>query len=178
MSQNYRKLITLVLVCILITACEAKPADHPNVDNVSCSTCHHFQYKGAIPTRPAGLQAAADPDLANTRWLLVSYGQPGSETPVKDGSTITLSFYAAGQAGGFGGCNQYSAPIILQGNNLSFGKMVHSSRSCQPDGIDQQEQKYFQALASAESFEMAGDWLAIRYDQGKGVLNLVKFPGK
>ena len=177
MTPNYKMLMILVLVCIMVASCEAKPADHPKVENISCSTCHHVQYKGAIPTRPAGLQAAVNPDLTKTRWLLVSFGQPGSEIPVKDGSTISLSFYAPGQAGGFGGCNQYSAPITLQGNNLSFGKTVHSSRSCQPDGIDLQEQKYFQALLSAESFEVAGDWLTIRYDHGSGLLNLVKYPG-
>ncbi len=177
MSPKYMKWFTLVLVGILIAACEAKPADHPNVDNISCSTCHHVQYKGAIPTRPVDLQMVVAPNLAKTQWLLVSSGQPGKETPVMDGSTTTLSFYAAGQAGGFGSCNVYSAPYTLEDGNLTFGELVHSSKTCKPDEISQQEQGYFQALASATSIEVAGDWLTIWYDQGRSVLNLVKFPG-
>lgn len=178
MFSKFMWLLILAGICLMASACETKPADHPEVTNVSCSTCHHVQYKGALPAKPAGLQGAANPDLEKTKWLLVSYGQPGSETPVKDGTTISLSFYAPGQAGGFGGCNQYSAPTVRVGDRLSFGKMVRSARSCQPGGVDQQEQQYFQALASAESFEAAGGWLTIRYAQGSGILNLVKFPSK
>ncbi len=178
MSFDYKKWIILILVCVVITACEAKPADHPNVDNVSCSTCHHVQYKGTLPSKPVVLQLVTAPNLTKTKWLLVSFGQPGKETAVQEDSTITLSFYAAGQAGGSSGCNPYSAPVTLQGNTISFGKLVHASKSCKTEETGQQEQDYFQALGSAENFAVTGDWLTIRYDQGQSVLNLVKYPEK
>jgi hypothetical protein len=41
--------------------------------------------------------------LENTHWSLVSFGPPGAETPLVEGSTITL-LLADGQAGGLGGC--------------------------------------------------------------------------
>ncbi len=180
MFQNRKKLILLFLVLILITACEPKPADHPTTGDVPCATCHSKntpKFSGPTPTRPVGQKADLHPDLIKTKWLLVSFSQLGEETPVKNGSTITLSFYATGQAGGSGGCNVYSVPYTVQGNRLSFGKLIHSAKTCQPEGTGQQEQVYFQALESAISFEVVGNWLTIRFADGHSVLNLIKFPG-
>ncbi len=180
MSKNHQKLILLFLVFTLITACEARPADHPVTGNVPCATCHSKnkpKYSGPTPSRPVGQKAALHPDLTKTKWLLVSFSQLSGETPVEEGSNITLSFYAAGQAGGSGSCNVYSVPYTVQGNSLSFGKLLHSAKLCQPEGTNQQEQDYFQAIESAISFEVVGNWLTIQYADGHSALNLIKFPG-
>ena len=62
-------------------------------------------------TPPVGTQPAAQDDptpeaaspLADTIWKLVFFGEPDAETPVIEGSSITLSFDAEGRAGGSGG---------------------------------------------------------------------------
>lgn len=74
-------------------------------------------------------------NLADTKWSLVSSGEPGAETPVMEGSTLTLEFDAGGQASGSGGCNSYGAQDEVQGNRLSSGEITRTLMACEPEGI-------------------------------------------
>lgn len=111
--------------------------------------------------------------LANTKWTLVSFGEPGAETSVAEGSTITLEFDSEGQVSGSGGCNSYSAQYEIQADTLSFGLVTSTRMACQQESIGQQEQSYFQALEAAGRYELDGERLAIWYNDGKAVLNFV-----
>jgi heat shock protein HslJ len=115
---------------------------------------------------------AGDP-LANTQWRLVSFGEPGAEMPVIEGSAVTLEFGADGRVGGSGGCNSYGGVYQVQGDSLSFGEIVSTLMACADERVTQQEGQYLQALQSAGQFELADDRLAIRYGDGSGVLNFV-----
>lgn len=113
--------------------------------------------------------------LAGTSWTLISFGQPESETPVVEGSTVTITFDAEGRAGGSGGCNTYSGSYELTGDNtVSFGEMVRTEMACLQEGIDQQENDYLEALSAAGKFELDGDNLTIWYDGEQGILNFVR----
>ena len=112
--------------------------------------------------------------LPDTRWTLVSYGVPGSETPVIEDAPVTLEFGKDGQAGGSGGCNSYGGPYSVQGDTLSFGQIVSTLMACVGEGVGDQETRYFQALATTGRFELAEDRLTIWYDNGQGVLSFVK----
>jgi putative lipoprotein len=125
------------------------------------------------PSEPAEPLADAA-SLANTQWRLVSFGAPGAETPVVEGSAITLEFKAEGEAGGSGGCNSYGGQYQVQGDTLSFGDVMSTLMACVDEGISQQEQAYFQALQTVGRFELAGDQLTIWYNNDQGVLNFVK----
>lgn len=140
-----------------------------------CTAC--TPQSGSLPITGAGQTPEAGGNLANTQWRLVSFGEPGVETPVMESSSITLEFDTQGQVDGSGGCNSYSARYEVQGNQLSFGEITRTLRACEQEGITQQEQNYFQALEVAGRFELDGDHLAIRYDDGQGVLNYVKLEG-
>ena len=47
--------------------------------------------------------------LANTQWMLQSFGATGAETPVIEGTAVTLEFASNGQAGGSGGSGRSTA---------------------------------------------------------------------
>lgn len=112
----------------------------------------------------------AETSLASTRWRLVSYGQPGSETPIMEGTEVNLQFEDDNQSGGFGGCNTFGAQYeVSDGNQLSVTNIVSTLMACNDEGLMDQETRYLDALQSAESFELTGDSLMIRY--GGGVLN-------
>lgn len=112
--------------------------------------------------------------LANTRWKLVSYGEPGSELPVVEGSDVTLLFEAGSQAGGSGGCNTFGAQYDVSGNRaLLITEVVSTEIACE-DGLMEMEAKYLEALQSADRFEVFGDHLTIHYGNGQGVLNFSK----
>ncbi|MGH2523598.1 MAG: META domain-containing protein [Anaerolineales bacterium] len=110
--------------------------------------------------------------LAGTAWNLVSFGAPGAETPVVEGSTVTLEFQADGQATGSGGCNSYGGAYQAQDGALSFSAIASTKMACADEGMMQQEQRYFEALQSASGYELTGDQLAITY--ADGVLNFVR----
>lgn len=122
-----------------------------------------------------GRPPVVESSLANTKWVLFSFGWPGAHTgveatPVIDGSTITLEFGSGGQAGGSGGCNSYSTHYEEQGNKLSIGQIIRTLIACEAGGVDQQEQRYFRALETAREFEQAVDHLVIWYGDGQDVL--------
>jgi putative lipoprotein len=116
----------------------------------------------------------AESGLVNTKWTLISFGAPLAETPVLEGSTITLEFGGEGQAGGSGGCNSYSAQYETQADTLSVGQIASTRMSCEQDGIGQQEQNYFQALEASGKYKLDGEHLTIWYGDRNDVLNFVK----
>lgn len=110
--------------------------------------------------------------LANTHWKLLSYGQPGSEIPVIGGTEVTLQFEDDSQAGGHGGCNTFGAQYkVSAGKRLSITDIISTLIACNEENLMEQETQYFDALRSAESFELTGESLTIHYGDGQGVLN-------
>jgi putative lipoprotein len=107
--------------------------------------------------------------LENTQWNLISFGAPGAEQPLIEGSTITLML-AGGQAGGSGGCNSYSGTYQVDGSSIAFGEITRTEKACLEEGVTEQEQRYFEALATASAFQVDGDQLLITYDDGNGVM--------
>jgi heat shock protein HslJ len=103
--------------------------------------------------------------LENTHWSLVSFGPAGAENSLTEGSMITL-ILVDGQAGGFGGCNAYSATYQVEGGSLSFDEITSTLRACTDEQITEQEQQYFEALKTAGSYVLEGNQLRITYSDG------------
>jgi len=122
------------------------------------------------PTAPS----STGHSLANTQWMLKSFGSASVEQMVAEKSPITLKFEAGDRAGGSGGCNSYGSNYQVQGNRLSFGPILSTKRACLEDALTQQEQQYFRALESAGTFTLTDDRLTIFSQDGRSVLNFVK----
>ena len=150
-------LFWVIILALILTAC-APSGEAPGTGN------------GPTPTGPPG----AGNSLANTAWVLVSYGAPGAETPVVAGSTVTLEFEAGDQSGGSAGCNSYGGRYQVDGDAISFSEIVQTLMACEDEQVMQQEAQYLAALETAGQFEISGDSLAITYDGGQGVLNFVR----
>jgi heat shock protein HslJ len=123
-----------------------------------------------LPEGQATLAPEGDNELANTSWLLVSFGATGSDMPVLEGTTITLEFESATQLGGSGGCNSYGADYTAHNGTITVGEVVSTLMACVEEGVTEQEQDYLAALSAAEEYELAGDQLTIWYNGGAGVL--------
>ena len=115
-------------------------------------------------------------DLANSEWLLQSFGQPGAETAVVSTSSITLAFDGNGQVGGHSGCNSYGGSYSVQGRILKFGEINSTLIACENHAITDQEQKYLAALRAAGRFTADEASLAIWYEGDSSVLKFVHAP--
>ena len=127
-----------------------------------------------LPVTGDGETPETQTDLVNTYWRLVSYGETGSETQVAEGTDVTLQFEDDGQAGGSGGCNTFGAQYeIKAGGGISITDVVSTLMACTNENLMDQESQYFDALQSANSYEVLGEDLTIQYDNGK-VLNFLR----
>jgi heat shock protein HslJ len=127
----------------------------------------------AIDTQTISAQAESNTTsrLANTEWRLTSFGPARNETVVLENTRITLKFGADGRAGGSSGCNTYGSDYRVRGNRLSFGSIISTKRACLDPQANQQEQRYFRALETANSFRLTGSRLTIFDNSGGSTLN-------
>ncbi|HUF39170.1 MAG TPA: META domain-containing protein [Anaerolineales bacterium] len=119
------------------------------------------------------LPSMGSPLLEGTSWALASFGLAGEEspeTPVLEGTEVTLVFQVGGLAGGSGGCNSFGGNYSVTGDQIAFNQIAATEMACLGDGVMEQEQKYYEALGSAERFELSEGTLRIWYDGGAGVL--------
>jgi heat shock protein HslJ len=105
--------------------------------------------------------------LEGTSWVLDSFTAGGEEIPVVPGTTVTLVFQENSNAGGNSGCNSYGGEFRVQENRIEFGQIVSTMMACMGTGIMEQEQRFHEALRTAESFELSGDSLVITYADGQ-----------
>ncbi len=115
--------------------------------------------------------------LVTTSWSLVSYGDPGSETPVIEGTEVTLEFQDESQAVGLGGCNSFGTQYEVVNDQLTFVELISTQIACAEEGVMEQEQAYYDALRSATEFERTDSELQIWYDDGQSVLNFEQADG-
>lgn len=93
------------------------------------------------------LALATTPALAAARltgeWHVEDIGGMG----IIDASNVTLDFSEPGRLAGSGGCNRYTATLTDDGFELG---PVASTRMACPEALMNQEQRFFEALASVD----------------------------
>lgn len=96
------------------------------------------------------------PNLANSSWLLVRFG----DDAVLANTEITLAFdETASRASGRAGCNSYSAGVLTD-DGLRFLNPISTLMACAPE-IMEQEQRFFQALQGVTDYALEGDTLTL-----------------
>ncbi|MCB0181966.1 MAG: META domain-containing protein [Anaerolineae bacterium] len=105
-----------------------------------------------------------------TTWEL-KLGWSGERwTPVVPLSTVTAQF-EGDQMSGSGGCNNYSASIEKEGEQLTIGTVTGTEMACtDPDGVMEQETAYFSQLSSVAGYTVAGGSLALLDANGEAIL--------
>jgi heat shock protein HslJ len=105
--------------------------------------------------------------LDATSWKLESYADTaGDMMDVLPESAITLNFQAD-QVSGIASCNNYSGPYQTTGSKIEFGPLATTRKMCaQPLGIMEQEATYLAALETAAEYDLQGNMLEIKDNQG------------
>lgn len=111
-----------------------------------------------------------DAALVGTAWQLHTFlsGETADSTASSliGDSTITLMFNEDGTLGGNGGCNSYGGDYQVDGENLTIGELERTVMDCEPEGVDEQETMYLNALGTAERYSIEGEQLTIYYPGG------------
>ncbi len=110
-----------------------------------------------------------DAPLVGTQWTLV--GLSNTKIPANAMSNgIFFILRKDSTVSGNGGCNTFTTRYALGKNNrIQFGEMVRTNVSCEAIAI---EQKFINALASADHYHLTGDTLLL--NRGAS-MNLAKF---
>jgi heat shock protein HslJ len=98
-----------------------------------------------------------------SQWQLQSYGSPGDETIVIEGTQVTLEFAEENRVVGSGGCNNYNGTFTDEGSSITFSAMVSTRRACVDENATAQEQAYLAALPAATGYALYNDVLTITY---------------
>lgn len=136
-----------LLVCIILAACTPAGA-----------------------TQETGRANAAPASLANTQWKLTFFGEGEAETPVIDGSNLSLAFEGENRVSGSGGCNSFGGIYQIQGDSLKLSDLVSTLMACADNSVTDQEGQYLSKLQAAERYEVNGEQLTIWHSGGSGRL--------
>jgi heat shock protein HslJ len=109
---------------------------------------------------------ALDPEQAVAGdWTVVNYFRPGAVVSPVAGSSLTASF-ESGQISGDSGCNRYSGPYEVDGNEIAIGPLASTLRACADPAVDEQERQYLAALELARTFSLDGGNLTLLREDG------------
>jgi heat shock protein HslJ len=113
-----------------------------------------------------GLINSLPPDeksIENYTWILQSFGDSNNPVPPLSGTQISLRFNPDEQTvSGEAGCNSYSGPYGIDGNNIFVERIKTTLVMCyDPPGIMQQEDEYIRVLLGAETYMINQNTLTI-----------------
>jgi heat shock protein HslJ len=117
--------------------------------------------------------------LTGTSWRATGINN-GRQAVVSvvNGTSVTLSFGADGDASGQGGCNHYSGHYEANGSQITIGRVAVTEMSCtNPPGVMEQEQAYLKALGTASTVRFEGNRLELRTADGALAVGFERAPG-
>lgn len=134
--------IALPLLAIAACVSPREPADRP-----------------AEEPRMTESPVTAPAALTGREWRLLTFGDRPAPLGA-GGRPATLSFdLSDGRAGGFSGCNSYSASYTTAGDSLAFGQAVSTMMAC-AEGMEL-EQQYLAALQGVRRFAIEDSMLVL-----------------
>ena len=111
---------------------------------------------------------AQSQDLAGTSWVVTAYNNgKQAVTSVLSGTTLTAEFGKDGNLSGSSGCNTYNGAYKVNGSQITIGPLASTRMACaDPAGVMDQEMQYLSALQSAATYQIQGNTLELRTQDG------------
>jgi heat shock protein HslJ len=142
-----RSIPTLALLVVAL-ACKPKPEPPPSADSA-----------------PAPMPPAQSTSFTDREWILAQLGDRASPLG-NGGKPVTLTLTSAEhRASGNAGCNRYTGPYTLSGNQLSFGPAISTKMAC-AEGMDV-ETAYLSMLPNVTSYQATDSSLVLMGASGE-----------
>lgn len=106
------------------------------------------------------------------RWTAQAIGGRAVDDPAR----TTLEIGADGRAFGMGGCNRYSGAARISDAAIALGPMAATRMACPPPQMEQ-EQRFFDALATVARWRIEDRALLLLDRDGTVAVRLVPLPG-
>jgi heat shock protein HslJ len=107
-------------------------------------------------------------DLVGSNWEVIAYNN-GKQAVVSvlAGTSLTANFGRDGTLSGNSGCNDYSSPYTVSGDQITIGPVNATMKACSdPAGVMDQEVQYLTALETATTYQIEGSVLELRTQDG------------
>jgi heat shock protein HslJ len=129
--------------------------------------CNEAKATSSATQPPSSVPAISGQSLANTSWVMVSYGEPSRLTVALPQVKVTLIFNSdTTQASGNGGVNGYGGSVARTANQLTVSGILHSEMASTDLAVNTQENAYFQLLSAAQSVSFGTGTLTINSSSG------------
>lgn len=100
-------------------------------------------------------------------WTVTGYNNGrGGVTTLVASTEIDVLFGADGNASGSAGCNNFTGPFSVDGAGVSIGPLAATMKMCAAEGVMEQESQFLAAMQNSTSWEIRGDVLELRNDDG------------
>jgi heat shock protein HslJ len=101
--------------------------------------------------------------LAGSTWRMIQLGPAGFPVPAMFQVDVTMELSADGTSmNGSGGCNGYSGSYAVVEDAFTTDNLSWTEIGCsEPEGIFDQENRFFGLLTSVETFFISGDKLTL-----------------
>ncbi len=110
-------------------------------------------------------------------WRVRHFLRNKAIEPILPGTVLTAFFSAniSGTVRGSGGCNAYGASFVwMPVGSINIHDLAHTDRYCErPEGIMQQESRFFDLLLQATEIEHRRELLELRGEDATGTFGIV-----
>jgi putative lipoprotein len=146
-------------------------AVHPVLTRGAGDTVEILMVRAARRRAPSVPPAAGSTEnadkLVGPTWVAEDIQGRG----VIDHLQSSITFTAAGQAQGFGGCNNFTGGYTLDGTALSLGPLASTKKAC-PPAIMNQEASFHQGLGETRSYRFENGLLILLDAESVPVMRL------
>jgi heat shock protein HslJ len=115
--------------------------------------------------------------LTGSEWMSTGYnnGAQAVVSPILE-TTMTIQFTEDGTAKGSSGCNTYSMTYETdEAGGMTFGAISVTEMACEdPPGVMEQERLFLEALSEVATYELQGDLLTLRWEDGAAAATFVR----
>ena len=117
---------------------------------------------------PASPQLGGTEGLAGTKWNVTGYNNGrGGVTSLVAATELTVSFGSDGSVSGSAGCNSFTGSYAVDdADGIAFTPLAATRKMCPEEDVMGQESQFLAALANATNWEIRGDRLQLRDNEG------------